>query len=238
MATDADAAEACKQLKEAFAKSVPHKFGDKMVLFRVGQYKAWVEFRRFRAPKGKLAFITSDIQHQESLVAGRSPVQSIGTNRQDSAAITVPPEAKLDLVFEMDSRPANTKVFSATNILSLSFTNSSAEPGFYWLTWRPGVLASGRKNGWEIFVNDAKTLELLKQFSFLGPPELKWRTDLYYQSATADPGETIEKVLLISDGMVAPGNSPLPDAILRVKMVMQRALPLQVAPEPAAARNP
>jgi hypothetical protein len=216
LADNREAAEAAKQINEIFSKPLRLSFGRRISLFRVRGREAWLEVRRLHPPKGKLAFITSDLQHAgNSLVAGRSPVPPVGTNRVDSAAITLPPDAVLNLTGEIEGKDTNSPAFS------LSLTNSPNEPGIYWLTWRPGSSSNPKDDGWEIYIHDARTTQQLYHFASRQEAQFRWRADWSYESTTAEPGEALEKVLLISDGMTRPGNSKIPYALLRLKMIMQ-----------------
>jgi capsular polysaccharide biosynthesis protein len=223
LADEAEATEAAKQVQAALSNPVPLRFGKRVSLFRVGEREAWLEVRPVRPVKGRLAFVTSDLQHAgQSPVAGRSPVEPLGTNRVDSAALTVPPQAQLSLVGQLDGHAPSTTAFSFT------ITNRSDQPGLYWLSWRAGSSSDALAPGWEVFVHDARTTQQLQHFASSDPSGPGWRADWYYQSATAEPGEAMEKVLLINDGMKQPGNARIPSGTLRVKMVMR---------PPEAARN-
>jgi len=223
LANEADAAEASRQINLAMAKPLPLYFGKRIPLFHVGEQEAWLEVRAMRPPGGKLAFITSDLQHAgHGPVAGRSPVQPLGTNEASSAVLALIPHNELDLIGELDLKTADKNYLTGTNLFSFSITNLSNHPGLYWLTWRPGSSANKPNSGWEVFVHEARTLRLLYHFVSLENPELDWRADWSYESAIAERGEQIDKVLLISDHVVQPGNGRIPDAILRVKMVMHR----------------
>ena len=50
---------------------------------------------------------------------------------------------------------------------------------------------------------------------------LKWRADWGYDSKTVDPGETMETVLLVNDGVTKLGNSKTPVLLLTIQMIMQ-----------------
>ena len=216
LADKAEAAEASRQMNAAFSEPVPLVFGERIPLFRVGEREAWLEVRKINPPAGKLAFINSHLHNAGDVpVAGRSPVQPLGTNRVDSAAITIPPNATLTFTGYAHGKASETNVFSTT------LTNSFNQPGLYWLTWRAGSSSSAEADGWEVLIHDARTTQELGHFVSHEPMSFKWRADWSYASTTVGPGETMEKVLLVNDGMTQPGNSRIPFSLLRIKITMQ-----------------
>jgi MFS family permease len=223
MANEAEAVEADKQINQAMRKPLPLYFGERVPLFRVGDKEAWLEVRPMQPPGRKLAFINTDLVHAgHGLVAGRSPIQPLGTNSVNSAVITLVPDSVLNLIGELSFKNAGSDAFLETNIFSISITNLSKHSGLYWLSWRPGSSENASDLGWELFVNDARTTRLLHHFVSTGSPQFKWRPDSAYESSTAEPGEPIEKVLLISEELSQPGNRSTINSILRVKLLMKR----------------
>ncbi|HKI69000.1 MAG TPA: carboxypeptidase-like regulatory domain-containing protein, partial [Verrucomicrobiae bacterium] len=227
---EAQAKEAVARMQTALSKALPLHFGDRIPLFHVGKYRAWLEVRGMRPPLRKLAFINTDLRTaNDAPVAGRSPVESIGTNPVYSAAITIPPEATvafagtISINTNIIEGPNGKEVFGyATNLFSTTLTNKSGQPGLYWLTWRPGT--SNSEQGFEVFIHDGRTTEELRHYVSTHPMKFAWRADWYYQSSTVAPGETMNKVLLINGGMTQPGNQPIPSGIFAVEMTLQPLL--------------
>jgi serine/threonine protein kinase/tetratricopeptide (TPR) repeat protein len=215
LADETEAIEAYRQIEAALSKPVPLYFGGRIPLFRVGEREAWLEVRAMRPPARKLAFINTRIDRAgDGPVAGCSPVQSIGTNRVDSAVITIPPNAAVTFTGKISGR-------IETNIFSTILTNRLDQPGIYWLSWRSGSNSNALDDGWEIYIHDARTAKELHHFTSREPMLLKWRADWGYDSKTVDPGETMETVLLVNDGVTKLGNSKTPVLLLTIQMIMQ-----------------
>jgi hypothetical protein len=126
--------------------------------------------------------------------------------------VTIPPNAAVTLSGHV------WKPNTETNVFRTSLTNSLNQPGLYWLTWRAGS-SNAPNDGWEIFIHDAQTVRELHHFVSDEPMRFKWRADWQYGSSTVGPGETMERVLLLNDGMTEPGNTRIADGVLRIKMI-------------------
>lgn len=220
MGDEVEAAEACRQILEKLSKPNKLVLDRRLELFTVGDRRAWLEVRSMNPPKGKLAFITSDINRLgNSLVAGRSPVMSVGTNQVNSAVISLPPHSILSVTGELQVASERGK-FSGSDAFSICLTNPVGQAGLYWLSWKARDALKGQSSGWEVFIHDAKTTHQLYHFVSQENPEFAWRPD-WSESVAANPDEMIEEVILVSNPTNLPPGAYYPNALLRVKLVIQ-----------------
>jgi hypothetical protein len=209
LADEQEAKEAARQIHAALAKPVPLVPGGRIPLFRVGEREAWLEVRPFRPVPRKLAFIPSGYSN-----AGLSPVPPLGTNRVDSAVVTIPPRAQVTLTGRIGGR-------IETNLFSTTLTNRLDQPGTYWLTWRPGSSSNAMADGCEVYIHDGRTARELGHFATHEPKGLKWRPDWGYESKAVDPGEKLDAFLLWINRENESANNKFPIYNLTVQMTMQ-----------------
>jgi hypothetical protein len=180
------ARDADRQIKKALAQSASLTAGQQLLLFTIGERKAWLELRPFHPAPNKLAFF----RH-----GGRSPASAASSNHIECAVATIPPGCELELVGRLmlngQNRPEPT--FGTT------LTSGPNEPGVYWLTWyslpNPQTMDAGVKEDWELLVHDAMGRELLR---VQAPEELKqgWSRRWVGESRrTAKAGEPINQIL-------------------------------------------
>jgi len=180
------AREADRQIKIALAGALTLKSGQPIVLFTVGERKAWLEVHPFYPAPNKFAFF----RH-----GGRSPAIAASSNHIECAVATIPPGHELKLVGRLmlngQNRPEPT--FGTT------LTSGPNEPGVYWLTWyslpNPQTMDDGVGEDWELLVHDATGHELLR---VQAPEGLKrgWSRRWVGDSRrTAKAGEPIQQIL-------------------------------------------
>jgi hypothetical protein len=149
------ARSAAEQMKKTLTRPVRLVPGEVVQLFRVGEWKGWLETRPFEPVANRFTFF----RHEGRLLA-----QSPGSNRIDSAVSTIPPGSQLVITghYTINNRSAEEHQFSATLV------SADDRPGIYWFTWysfpNPQPVDDVSTERWELLIHDGATGRQLHRF--------------------------------------------------------------------------
>jgi|GEM_PF-1134466 len=203
------AREANRQLQQALAQPISLTAGKQILLFTIGERKAWLEARPFRPEPNKFAFF----RH-----GGLSPALNPRSNYLENAVATIPPGHELKLVGRLQLHGQN----QARQIFSITLVSGQTEPGIYWVTWytlpNPQAVDQGEKEDWELLVHDPLGQEL---FRAQAPDGLKegWHRRWLGEFRSAKVGVPIHQLLFQQSGPTASGRGP---GYITLEMTLQR----------------
>ncbi len=178
------AREADRQIKQSLAQPVSLVSGQQILLFKIGERKAWLEVQPFHPVNNKLAFFRR----------GGSPARIPGSNFVESAVITIPAGYELNLTGRLTLDNVN----QSEPVFSTRLKSERDEPRIYWITWyslpNPQTIDGGNTEDWELMIHDELGHEL---FRMKAPEELKsgWRRRWVGGVRTARAGEPMYQQL-------------------------------------------
>jgi predicted Ser/Thr protein kinase len=208
------ARDAAKQISESLRNPARLEVGRSLSLFTVDQWSGSLEIRPFHADPEKLSLF---------LHPGTSPADIPGTNRIESAVITVPPQYDLAVTVQPVLNGMNTsRAFQGT------LPGLPNKAGIYWLTWyglpNPQSVDRGRGSNtdWELQIHDENGREIQR----VRAPEgtgIQWDRRWLTENRTANPGQQV-RLMVFQKRSQEPGRGP---TMVLLDMVMRLHDPLR-----------
>jgi len=206
------ARDAARQIAQTLEKPARMELGRSLTLFTADQWSGWLEIHPFPAEPGKLSLF---------LHPGKSPADVPGTNRIESAVVTVPPNHDLVLTVQPVINGMNTSpAFQGT------IPGIPNKPGIYWLTWyglpNPQSVDKGSQPDWELQIHDEHGREIQR----VRAPEgtgIQWKRRWLTENRKANSGQQIRQ-MIFEKNLQEPGRGP---TLVLLDMLMRRQDPLQ-----------